>query len=452
MSIRDGIIYPPVSMTDVRMSIGRSDETLEALCSRDTINRWARYKPVPYAAKGRLTESILSSVNYGLQPSSMLNTPKCLYHNFVQQGYSYTWDSVINEWVEWPYQRPSGGDNSPYRLSDFAATTDGQAWGYNHITPPPMVGYGQFGITLSRVRAIANDETITTIDGTGGSQYNRIVSKFEGAYTNFNARFGQEEWQKMRYASIYTIPLTTLFAEAFASDANFRVGLLVYLPHAHHTHLMVGAATFREGFTNYRPNFPQIICPTLCSNQYLCKEIGDYFRTNRLVMSEAFEALPVLVKNAYVGGLERPSPSTVPYVFSTADTNTVIYSAPSRRETVTIVVNRDEELTIYDYYEMTTESNGYYASMGNGASWGQVAINMVKIRYYGDSMATATTIYYKAEIRHITGMKGSAPIFTFSTRQGSVTFPAGSVEGDSVDIEAFPGATAMSYELSYTAL
>ena len=46
MSIVNGIIQAPVTIADVKTTLGETSNDLAALCRSDKINMWAKYKPV----------------------------------------------------------------------------------------------------------------------------------------------------------------------------------------------------------------------------------------------------------------------------------------------------------------------------------------------------------------------------------------------------------------------
>lgn len=85
------------------------------------INKWARYKPVSYKNDIRLTEREFKFANYGLSNLYIgkTMTPKMLM------------DEAINGTDFYPYILPKGGQDSPYRLSDFCL--------HNTNAEPPYV-------------------------------------------------------------------------------------------------------------------------------------------------------------------------------------------------------------------------------------------------------------------------------------------------------------------------
>ena len=73
------------------------------------INRWSKKKPVSYSQEAPLIDSQFKLVNYGLDMTYIgTKTPQTVLSD-ASKGIDF-----------YPYKLPTGGSNSPYRLSDFA--------------------------------------------------------------------------------------------------------------------------------------------------------------------------------------------------------------------------------------------------------------------------------------------------------------------------------------------
>ncbi len=68
------------------------------LCTKAN-NKWSKYKPVKYATDLEITEIQRKEVNYGLIATKINRT---------------TLDTIA-----WTYEKPTGGNYSPYRLLDY---------------------------------------------------------------------------------------------------------------------------------------------------------------------------------------------------------------------------------------------------------------------------------------------------------------------------------------------
>lgn len=107
-------------MADVKAVLGESTNDLGTLCTSKKINKWSRRKPVKSYALFYASPEDLERANYGLKVPVLGGTfERCV-------------DKIINRDPStlWEYVQPSGGRNSPYRLTDFEH--------YNHNASPPF--------------------------------------------------------------------------------------------------------------------------------------------------------------------------------------------------------------------------------------------------------------------------------------------------------------------------
>ena len=131
MSVSNGFITAPVSISDVQTAIHNSSTDLGTLCSYHSesggvqtgINKWAKYKPVVYANKvDQMSDSEFASVNYGLTaPNQKINVPSTMSDT-------------------WTYTPPGGTINAPYRLTDF--------YHYSHNAKNPIRENGNYTPSL----------------------------------------------------------------------------------------------------------------------------------------------------------------------------------------------------------------------------------------------------------------------------------------------------------------
>ena len=61
------IVVKPVSIYDVQQALGTSENDLGTLCTRTSINMWAKYKPINYNAIGIITDANRATKNYGIK-------------------------------------------------------------------------------------------------------------------------------------------------------------------------------------------------------------------------------------------------------------------------------------------------------------------------------------------------------------------------------------------------
>lgn len=121
MGLNNGIITAPVSIDDVRSCLGAASYDLGTLCRGDTykINLYSKYRPVSHYA---LDTPVLSTVNYGWTVAAKDTLTALITAWMADNGSETAWG--------WVPQLPSGGDASPYRLTDWA--------GYNHYAAYPL--------------------------------------------------------------------------------------------------------------------------------------------------------------------------------------------------------------------------------------------------------------------------------------------------------------------------
>ena len=111
MSVSNGKIIAPVSIDDVKSVLGESSNDLATLCKSSNINVWAKYKPTVYPSPFPDDWYKAKDGNYGINIR-------------VENGKS-NWKDLIGEYSKANngytnfYNRPTGGENAPYRLGDF---------------------------------------------------------------------------------------------------------------------------------------------------------------------------------------------------------------------------------------------------------------------------------------------------------------------------------------------
>ncbi len=112
-------------------------------------NKWAKYKPVKYQTDSEITDNQRKAVNYGLTATKI--------------------DRTTLATTEWGYEKPTGGNSSPYRLLDYM--------GYNTLAKPFMriddVKWNPFSTTVDSL-------TITPTYKFGVNSYDSNVQSGSG--------------------------------------------------------------------------------------------------------------------------------------------------------------------------------------------------------------------------------------------------------------------------------
>lgn len=169
MSHSNGKITKPVTIADIRLTLGTSSNNVGYLCSNKhgLTNMWAKYKPVVWA-KWFIDRDTLATwwkgqaENCGIIPCSVSH-----YSQIIAKM-----DGDMNGWV---YDAPKGGENSPFRMLDFD--------GYNHNARCPVGGFTTQGsidpgsVAIGQVEEmISQDDELTLAD----INYQGISSSYFG--------------------------------------------------------------------------------------------------------------------------------------------------------------------------------------------------------------------------------------------------------------------------------
>lgn len=198
MSHGTGIIIPPPTMPyDFSAVFGISGTDLATNNTSQVINKWAKFKSVPYARIETLPDATRASLNYGI-----INIP--------------TWSNILkmaNFWlgidttstnapdigikpIYWGYRTPEGGASEPYRLTDWS--DENGNYGYYHNAEQPVGGslYTEYTIESSGhlrinfhngaqdIRTIKlNELTYPTAGYSVGNMYFGVIMKKQGSST-----------------------------------------------------------------------------------------------------------------------------------------------------------------------------------------------------------------------------------------------------------------------------
>ncbi len=148
MAHSNNCIFAPIQMPDdfsAILQIGGTD--LEAICKSTAINKWAKYKPVSKNVIEALTDAQRQSVNYGISKiptwGNIINMIEFWLLN-NRTAATAPDCGLVNEY--WDYTHPSGGSNSPYRLTDFAISS---SVGYFHGAEAPLGNLQSLQLTIT---------------------------------------------------------------------------------------------------------------------------------------------------------------------------------------------------------------------------------------------------------------------------------------------------------------
>lgn len=139
MGYAGGVIYKPVSIYDIQQALGTSENDLGTLCTRTSINMWAKYKPIDFNAIGTITDTNRANKNYGIKDIPDWSRITNMLSFLFGTPSSSNAPNCGNKPVYWVWDYPKGGASSPYRQTDFvnpSSTTQG----YFHNAEKPIGG------------------------------------------------------------------------------------------------------------------------------------------------------------------------------------------------------------------------------------------------------------------------------------------------------------------------
>lgn len=143
MSTGTNIIYAPVTMPqDIAQILHISGTSLEAVCTSQAINMWAKFKPIEYNKKSMLTLAERASRNFGIiNIPTWGNINKMANFWFSIDTSSTNAPDIGIQPIYWGYQKPTGYK----RLSDFSEyPISSNRYGYFHEAEA-QIGRSMYG-------------------------------------------------------------------------------------------------------------------------------------------------------------------------------------------------------------------------------------------------------------------------------------------------------------------
>lgn len=127
MSNSGGIISRPVSQRDIQTVLGISSSVnkLSQLCTHANINKWAKYKPIKYAANGIMSQYDFTNECWKSDSTWWKGSGgTCGFTVFTCNSLSDVISNTTGGMNGWGYNGTPTGGTYPYREADFI--------GYNH--------------------------------------------------------------------------------------------------------------------------------------------------------------------------------------------------------------------------------------------------------------------------------------------------------------------------------
>lgn len=362
MAYNGGIITKPVSIRDVQLALGTTENDLGRLCVHSNINKWARFKPIKITRPdesvgflGVLTEELRQANYYGLHFRENTVAEDLLKGKITVNETNF--DAAAASGYEWSYIPPIGGKNSPYRLTDFVS--DDGVKGYKHSTKPPFEIIGNWNIDLPTLDKVANTYSAVP-DGT-----NDWTLKIYPDYNNVSAQEMYNGWPFLGYKMKYdgempqydinmpdpdAIPMTLLFgaSENGAPDVDvsaWRIGLIVYVPafslgtinFSARVGLFVCKKSIKNSHSAVNGDNVRDLSVDMCTNQELALAMYRYMSGKT---AYTFRALPVLVKDMFISRSPKTSQEDIARTYLNIDSNygTKIFPLPTGSVEIGITV------------------------------------------------------------------------------------------------------------------
>lgn len=169
------IISAPVSIYDVQQAIGNASPDLGTLCRAGTVNKWARYKPVPKNKLDTTDElkNVLTNKTWKTTASWWKGTSGNCGISFLTFGsVALTKAAIDAKTVVWSRVAPTGGSTQPYRQIDFNE--------YCHIALPPTYALSASNAQL-KAGSVLKIMVATSVDDGYGVRFSHIGS-FDNYY------------------------------------------------------------------------------------------------------------------------------------------------------------------------------------------------------------------------------------------------------------------------------
>ena len=128
-------------IADLASLLGYNSSRLGAVVANGDINKFARFKAVAYPSGEPISEAQRRSVAHGITIPDVVTSSSITGAAIM--------DAAANDWQ---YNRPTGVDAAPYRMSDFRnenAPTTGMGY-YKDAVPPIQINYPKNGWTYTR--------------------------------------------------------------------------------------------------------------------------------------------------------------------------------------------------------------------------------------------------------------------------------------------------------------
>lgn len=182
-----------ISVAMVKDELGASTNNVGQLCVHPNINKWSKWKPVKHSSVTPISEGQLEAVGYGIKMP--------IYSNVQAFVNGLTLRPQVLP--IWEYEKPIGGTNSPYRLTDFTN------YDKNAVIP-----FGLFNVTKQASK-------------TGGNPIIKGEISFVRGTDPYQLRLQDFNFGNRKFAMAYRKSGDTTFGTVAGNIGDFSVDLNV---------------------------------------------------------------------------------------------------------------------------------------------------------------------------------------------------------------------------------
>lgn len=319
MSLRNGILSAPLSISEIKSALGESSSVLSTLCKSNKINKWSWYKPQRIAKGTVLTLEERKNDHMGL---GLIILAKI---KAVISSPSYSLADCLAEIRECDYRKPTGGTTSPYRINDFLNGEHVTSNGYDHNAKSTDADWVDVSLPRANIDYLAFQNFSASIDGTSAG----YIGKGDGSFLPLS----------------WIADLTTDWRMAFAVYINNNGDRDTFQ-----------FAVSKESLNALKSSTDAV--PSFAENEYLRYLLKKW--TENTNESTSFTCVPCLINTPTSAQLfNKVVVGSTPYNSVTV-VNSTIYAMPSGTKSFTLTLNRPME-----NYGYSTQHSEYTRLRGN---------------------------------------------------------------------------------------
>lgn len=400
MGYASGSIKPPVNSSDVQLATDCDSHDWGHFCAayNTGIQKWSLWKPYRCAGLGSPTNLQVAQMKFGIDVSTARHTG--LENAVKSVGNVQPLPSAVTQASSpYRYDPPTGGDASPYRITDFADDDDPDApaglqfkrW-YDPAACAPDEWH-DWTLTEERLRSLS-EETVSAAPG-GGTSW--TVDGTKGiSYSFCSIRYGVASQETVGYRPSNAMPLSLLFGNGTIADENWRLALAVYLPYGLDSSNTKARWMLFAGRKPLSSSNGGEALPHTASSIELCKALYYNFKTKGVT---GFTFIPCIIANSTLGGTAVTSSSyTTRVVLQTATYNSQLLLAPTfDRRTLTITatpvpgqVEQYSDSSFRGLYATNLVAGTYRVAVGMSSGTG--GNTTISIDYYRITLTSGSSI------------------------------------------------------------